>query len=50
MWESNITVDLTEMSCEGLHRIQLSQDWIQWPSFVNTTAAYLRAVEQGLLK
>jgi hypothetical protein len=35
-WEDNIRMDLKATGCEGVHRIQLTQDTDQWRLLVNT--------------
>jgi hypothetical protein len=32
----NIKMDLSEIGCEGMDRIDLAQDGDQWRAFVNT--------------
>jgi hypothetical protein len=35
-WEDNIKIDLRETGIDGANWIQLTQDWVQWQSSVNT--------------
>jgi hypothetical protein len=35
-WEDNIKMDLRETGIDGANWIQLTQDRVQWRSFVNT--------------
>jgi hypothetical protein len=35
-WEDNIKLDLTEIGIDGSNWVQLSQDRVQWRTFVNT--------------
>jgi hypothetical protein len=35
-WEDNIKLDLREIRFDGANWIQLTQDRVQWRSFVNT--------------
>jgi len=34
-WEDNIKMDLHEVGCEGMDRIELPQDMDRWQSLVN---------------
>jgi hypothetical protein len=34
-WEDNIKIYLQEVSCEGIHCIDLAQDGDSWPEIVN---------------
>jgi hypothetical protein len=35
-WEDNIELDLREIGIDGVNRIHLTQDRVQWRAFVNT--------------
>jgi hypothetical protein len=35
-WEDNIKIDLWEIGIDGVNRIRLAQDKVQWWAFVNT--------------
>jgi hypothetical protein len=35
-WEDNVRLDLGEIGIYGANWIQLAQDRVQWPAFVNT--------------
>jgi hypothetical protein len=34
-WKDNIKLDLQEVGCGGMNRIELAQDWERWWAFVN---------------
>ena len=34
-WEDNIKMDLQEVGCWGIDRIELAQDRNRWPALVN---------------
>jgi hypothetical protein len=36
MWKDNIKTDLKETECEGVKRIDLAQDVVQWRALLNT--------------
>jgi hypothetical protein len=40
-WEDNIKMNLQEVGCEGMDRIDLSEDWNRWRALVNAVM-YLR--------
>jgi hypothetical protein len=35
-WQDNIKMDLREIGIDGVKRIRLAQDSVQWRAFVNT--------------
>jgi hypothetical protein len=45
-WEDNIKMDLREMGIDGANWIQLAQDRIFWPAFVNTIMNLLVPLRQ----
>ena len=34
-WEDNIKMDLREVGCRDIDRIELAQDWDRWQALVN---------------
>ena len=40
-WEDKITMDLQEVGCGGMDRIELAQDREKWQSLVNAVMIYL---------
>jgi hypothetical protein len=46
-WENGIRMDLRDIGCRGVERIQLAQDWGRWQAIMNVVMNFRFPVPQS---